>query len=452
MDFRFLLDLAIILISTKMLGVILKKIGLPQVLGAIIAGVILGITGIVKESVPLDVFSEIGVIMIMFTAGMETNFTELKKNGVASIVITTLGVIIPFALGFISALIIPDITLKERMFFGVILTATSVGITVATLKELNALHGKVGSSVITAAILDDIIGIIILAFFTANVSDSTVGGKIVTLFKGDITALSTLIVFINVIAFFIAAIAFGMVMHFLFKILSKKFPHTRRLPIFSLAMCFFYSWAAEKLFGIAAITGAFVAGMMIANMKQTEYVERRVEIGAYLMFSPIFFASIGIKLPYQQIAENFSWGLVGFSLLFVFMGIIGKVIGCGAGSLICKYKFQESLKIGVSMMVRGEVCLIVAQTGVNAGIMSQDYFISIVALIVVSSLLTPIILKVLFKRYPNVVEFEDHFKTPNISMEIEKQTVQEMIVKNPNVDSKVSSTVDSVDDEGNYED
>ena len=165
MDYSFLLDIAIILLSTKIAGVLFKNIGLPQVLGSLVVGIIFGATGIIKNTDSLKLFAEIGVILIMFTAGMETNFKELKNNAAPSIIITLLGVIFPFVFGFGIAFIIPDISLKMRMFFGVILMATSVGITVAALRELNALHGKVGGSVVTAAVLDDIIGIVVLAFF-----------------------------------------------------------------------------------------------------------------------------------------------------------------------------------------------------------------------------------------------------------------------------------------------
>ena len=198
MNYRFLLDLALILVSTKVVGVLFKKIGLSQVLGSLIVGVIFGVTKLIQPSEELTTFSEIGVILIMATAGMGTNFDELKKNAVPSIIITTLGVMVPFVFGFAVAFIIPNITIKMRMFFGVILMATSVGITVAALKEIGVLHGKVGSSVITAAVIDDIIGVVVLAFFTAEASETTIAGRIFKLLKLS-SDVSFLIVLINVI-------------------------------------------------------------------------------------------------------------------------------------------------------------------------------------------------------------------------------------------------------------
>ena len=411
MDYNIFLHLALILLLTKVLGILMRKIGLPQVVGALIAGIVIGVSGIIKDTSELKPFAEIGVVMIMFTAGMETNFKELKKNGVASVLITSLGVIVPLVVGFGISWIIPGITLKERFFFGVILTATSVGITVAVLKEIGKLHGKVGASIVTAAVLDDIIGIVILAFATGSVDSNTWGYKIVDLFGDATKVVSGVQVLINVVVFFILAIACGIVIHFIFKYLSKKFPHTRRLSIFGLATAFLFAWFSEELFGVAAITGAFVAGMMMSNMKQTEYVERRIDMSAYMLFSPIFFANIGIGLDYKALVSNFSWTIVLFSIAFVICGMAAKLVGCGAGGLICRYKPHESLQVGLGMMVRGEVCLIVAQKGIEEGIISASYLPAVILLVIMSSLLTPILLKLTFKKFPTD-ENDDKYETP----------------------------------------
>lgn len=413
--YRFLLDLALILFTTKTLGIIMKKIGLPQVLGALLSGVILGVSKLVNgdNNVGLELFSTIGVNLIMFSAGMETNLKEIKKNGIASILITVLGVIIPLLFGFGVSFIIPNISLKSRWFIGVILTATSVGITVSTLKELGVLHGKVGASIVTAAILDDIIGIIILAFFTANVTENSLGARLITLFGGDYLQLASLVTLLNVILFFAIGIGVGILIHFLFKVLSSHNPHTRRLSIFGLVICFVYAWGAEKLFGVAAITGSFLAGMMISHMPQSAYVEKRIDTSAYMMFSPIFFAYIGISMPYDTLIKNFNLQILFFSLAFVAVGLLSKLIGCGLGARICKYKYNECFKVGIGMMVRGEVCLIVAKSGEAQGLIDTTYFPAIVFLIIISSILVPILLKLLFKKYPatNLVDNNESINT-----------------------------------------
>lgn len=421
-DPRFFLDLVLILFTTKLLGIVMKKLGLPQVLGALIAGILLGVPmihgaggwhGIVQPSAEIATFAAIGVNLIMFSAGMETNFKEIKKNGVASVLITSLGVIVPFLFGFGISFVLGDASfnpevsiMKQRMFFGVILTATSVGITVAALKELGVLHGKVGASIVTAAILDDIIGIVILAFFTADVKSSTIGYKIINACGGNpvSASLAPVSVILNVIFFFLIGIALGVGLHFFFKFMAKRFPHTRRLSIFGLVICFLYAWGAEELFGVAAITGSFLAGMMLSNMKESEYVERRIDMSAYMMFSPVFFANIGIAMPYSALASSFKENaglIIGFSILFVVAGLASKFLGCGAGAAICKYKPNQCVKVGVGMMVRGEVCLIVTQTGVAAGLIKETYYPAIILLIIVSSILTPIVLKLMFRKFPN---------------------------------------------------
>ena len=305
-------EIAITLLATKVFGILLKKIGLPQVLGALLAGVLIGLFNLALSKINPNLFlvngsdpviitlANIGVNLIMFSAGMETNIKEIKKNGVASIVITAMGVIVPFLVGFVISYILPDrlfnqehSILKQRFFFGVILTATSVGITVAVLKELNVLHGKVGASIVTAAILDDIIGIVILAIFTANTERFSVGKAFIGLFSDNPN--SFLVTLLNVVLFFIVAIALGAIAHLVFKKMSEHNPHTRRLSIFSLALCFVFAAFAEAFFGVAAITGSFLAGMMIANMKESEYVERRIDMSAYMMLPISAYRSIIIK-------------------------------------------------------------------------------------------------------------------------------------------------------------
>lgn len=411
MDYSIFLHLAIVLLLSKLLDIVMRKIGLPQVLGSLLAGIIIGVSGLVADGNELKPFAEIGVVMIMFSAGLETNFKELKRNGAASLLITLLGVIVPLAAGLGVSFMIPGLEFKQRIFFGVILTATSVGITVSVLRELDKLHGKVGATIVTAAVLDDIIGIVILAFTSGQVDASTLGYKFVDLFAGDMSGVSEgVITLVNVLFFFVAAVAVGVAVHFLFKFLAKKFPHTRRLPIFGLAMAFLFGWGAEELFGVAAITGAFVAGMMMSNMSQSDYVERRVDMSAYMLFGPIFFANIGISLDYGALVDNFNWAVVGFSIVFVLAGLAAKLFGCGVGCLMCRYKFGESTEVGIGMMVRGEVCLIVAQKGVELGLIDGAYMPAVILLVVVSSLITPILLKVAFRKFPHYDD--DSMQTP----------------------------------------
>lgn len=386
-SFDFLLFLAIILISTKVCGLFTRKINMPQVVGALVAGVILGpsvlnLIQMESDGNFLAYMAEIGVILLMFCAGLETDLTELKENGLASFVVAVCGVLLPLLGGFVSYALYFHVDVSDfrecmkAVFVGVVLTATSVSITVETLRELGHLKGKVGATILGAAIIDDILGIIVLTVVTSledtSVNPATVLGKIALYF-----------VVIGVL-WFILSKAKGWI---------EKKDHLRRTAILSLAFCFLMAYASEQFFGIADITGAYFAGLMLCSMKIESYVERRVSIPSYLIFSPVFFASIGMKTN----LDGLNGSLILFSLILLAIAILTKVLGCGLGAKLCKYTTKESLQIGVGMISRGEVALIVAQKGYQAGMLNDDLFAPIVLVVIVTTLITPILLGMVFK-------------------------------------------------------
>lgn len=392
MEYGFLLDLALILLSTKLMGLLFRRIGLPQVVGALVAGLLIGpavwgpMTGgkfvPVTGSATLDVLAELGVIMIMFSAGLETDLKELKKNGLKAGLIALAGVAVPLGLGFLIAMPFFGTASRDQIlscvFVGVIITATSVSITVETLKELGRLNGAVGTTILSAAIIDDVIGIVILT--------------IVTGMKNPAADTEIYMVFVNTVLFFIAAIAVGIGLNFLFRYLEKRWPHKRRVPIFGLVICLVYAYCAEKIFGIADITGAYLAGIVLSNTKETGYIDRKIDVSSYMLFSPIFFAGIGIDTSF----EGFSTDILWFALLFVAAGIAGKIIGCGGAAKLCGFSCRDSLKIGAGMIARGEVALVVTQKGLSEGIIDSRYLTATVLLVIVTSFLTPVLLKLLF--------------------------------------------------------
>ena len=392
MAYGFLLDLALILLSTKLMGLLFRRIGLPQVVGALVAGLLIGpavwgpMTGgkfvPVTGSSTLDVLAELGVIMIMFSAGLETDLKELKKNGLKAGLIALAGVAVPLGLGFLIAMPFFGTASRDQIlscvFVGVIITATSVSITVETLKELGRLNGAVGTTILSAAIIDDVIGIVILT--------------IVTGMKNPAADTEIYMVFVNTVLFFIAAIAVGIGLNFLFRYLEKRWPHKRRVPIFGLVICLVYAYCAEKIFGIADITGAYLAGIVLSNTKETGYIDRKIDVSSYMLFSPIFFAGIGIDTSF----EGFSTDILWFALLFVAAGIAGKIIGCGGAAKLCGFSCRDSLKIGAGMIARGEVALVVTQKGLSEGIIDSRYLTATVLLVIVTSFLTPVLLKLLF--------------------------------------------------------
>jgi len=255
-----------------------------------------------------------------------------------------------------------------------------VGITVQVLREMGCLKGRIGTTILSAAIIDDIIGIVVLTFVIGMKSPDSDPVKVV----------------VNTLLFFAISLVGGYILYKIFKRIDKLHPHTRRIAILGLAFCLGLSYVAEKYFGIADITGAFVAGIILCNIRDSEYIAEKMDINSYMMFGPVFFASIGLKTD----ISSFSMEILWFSVLFVIVALVTKVIGCGLIAKICRFKFSESLKIGVGMMTRGEVALIVSQKGLSAGILNPVYFTSVILLIIVSSIVTPIILKVLYSKYP----------------------------------------------------
>lgn len=379
-------DLAIIVIAAKAFGVLARKCKAPQVVGEIIAGLLIGpsVFGFVQQSDFLAGMAEVGVVLLMFSAGLETNLKDLLKTGPVALLIACAGVFVPLAggtllyMGFYGAAPWGSEQFYTAVFIGVIMTATSVSITVQSLKEMGKLKGKVGTTILSAAIIDDVIGIIVLTFVVGFKSPDSHPGKVV---------LSTVL-------FFILAIVVGFILYKLFKMVDDRYPHTRRIPIMSLALCFAFAYIAEKYFGIADITGAYVAGIVLCSMRDSSYVEEKMEVSSYMIFGPIFFASIGLKTN----IDNIDGKILLFSLGFVLVAMITKVIGCGLAAKICRFRMADCLKIGVGMMTRGEVALIVAQKGLSVGMLSPVYFTSVILLIIVSSISTPIILKVLYAK------------------------------------------------------
>ena len=419
----FVAILAIILFFTKSLGLIFRKLGLPQVLGFIIAGILIGpaifgdfcgfaligfegtdyysLFQIAEGNGGLEIFSKIGVLLLMFGAGLETNLKDLKNTGLASALIALAGVGVPLLLGFLISLPFGNIglgvhNLYKCLFIGTILTATSVAITVSVLKELGKINTKLGTTIVSAAIIDDVIGIVLLSVVT-GFAKSGAGDQPANGFEAfKATPYGTVIM---IVAFFAVAIALGWVVSKAFKWLDKRWPNKHRLSIYSLVVCFGYSWLAEKVFGVADITGAFLAGIVLStDHRASVYIDHQIEVDSYTLFAPVFFANIGIS------SITFA-GLDPKILLFAFaavvMGLLGKIVGCGAVCKAFKYSWRESAVGGVGMMARGEVALIVTQavtaSSLGANALGGEFMIMTVLLILVSSILTPILLKVLYK-------------------------------------------------------
>lgn len=389
LSYKFLFDIALILLSTKVFGIATKKIKMPQVVGALLAGIVLGpaCLNVLHETDFIGQMSELGVIILMFTAGLETDITELKKTGKASALIAALGVILPLIVGFLVATVFNTETIPgsqvshvlQNVFIGVILTATSVSITVETLKEMGKLSTKAGNTILGAALIDDILGVIALTVVT-GLADSTV---------------NVWIVLLKIILFFIFAGISGYLFYYIFiKMENRYHKDMRRFVIVAFVFCLLLSYCAEEFFGVADITGAFIAGLIISNTERTKYINSRFETLSYILLSPIFFASIGIKVEIGNMTND----LIIFTLILLIVAIITKIVGCAIGAKFFNYSTKESIQVGIGMISRGEVALIVANKGIAIGLMNTSFLAPVVIVVVVTTIITPILLKVAFKN------------------------------------------------------
>lgn len=386
-EYFYLFAIAIILLSTKVLGLIFKKFQMPQVVGALLAGLILGpaMLGVLHETEFTTMLSELGVIVLMFTAGVETDINELKRSGKSSFIIALIGVIVPLLGGFGVSyfLLSPDagdteqLFILKSVFIGVILTATSVSITVETLREMGKLNSKAGNAILGAAIIDDILGIIALTAIS-SLADTTV---------------NIWIVLLKILGFFVFCAVASVVCYYGLKFYMARFKgDLRRFVILAFVICLVMAFISEVFFGVADITGAYVAGLIISCTTKKEYIESRFSTLSYTLLSPIFFASIGLKVVLPEMSGN----IILFAVVLTVVAIITKILGCGIGGKICGFSNKESLQIGVGMVSRGEVALIVANKGAAIGLMSQALFGPIVIVVVVTTIIAPVLLKLAF--------------------------------------------------------
>lgn len=395
--YQFLFDLALILLTTKFMGLLTRKFHMPQVVGALLAGLIFGpaVLNVLTETNFIADSAEIGVIVLMFCAGMETDIGELKKSGKASFIIALIGVIVPLLGGYGVACFFnrPDMiasdaagsTFLQNIFIGVILTATSVSITVETLKEMGKLKTRSGNAILGAAIIDDILGIIALTVITSLADESVKLGMVL----------------LKIAGFFLFAAAVGYLFYKIYwKWNERSDKPLHRYTIVAFVFCLLMAYAAEHFFGVADITGAFIAGLIISCTQRTQYLASKFDTLSYLYLSPIFFASIGLKVKLPEMNAR----IAAFAVVLTVVAVLTKIVGCGLGAKLCGYQNYQSWRIGVGMISRGEVALIVASKGETIGLMGSAFLGPVVIVVVITTIITPILLKLVFKQGGHGVE------------------------------------------------
>lgn len=371
-----ILQLAIIIIASKAAGSLSTRLGQPSVLGKLLIGIVLGpsILGLINETETLAEFSQIGVILLMFIAGLETDIEEFKRTGKASTLVGFGGIIVPLVLGFFAGKIL-NLTTIGSWFLGLLFSATSVSISVQALKEMNKLKTSEGATILGAAVIDDVAVIIALAFLMS--------------FTGS--SVNLIMVILMKILFFAGVIFAGwkIVPWFMSKFTYLKVTET--VISSALAICFVFAYLAEYT-GVAAIIGAYAAGVAISVTKFRDEVLEKVEPISYSIFVPVFFTFVGVTAQFSGISKN-----VGLIIFLSIFAILTKLIGASAGAKLAKFGWKSSFGIGAAMVSRGEVALIMATMGLESKLMSQDLFAVIVVTVLITTIVTPPMIKWLFK-------------------------------------------------------
>lgn len=375
----------IILFTAKLAGYISTRIGQPSVFGELLIGVILGpsllnLTSLsfisnMHISETITELGEIGVMLLMFLAGLELHLKDLAKNTKVAALSGILGVIIPVGMGLLFGELL-GMDFNHSMFLGLTLGATSVSISAQVLIELKIIRSKVGLGLLGAAVFDDVLVILLLSSFIALLSSS--GG-----------AASILLVFGKMLLFFGLSVAFGLWGLPFFTRSVHKLPISQGVTTLAIVVLLFYGLAAELLGGMAAITGAFLAGLMFGRTPEKSIIEGNLHSMSYAFFVPIFFISIGLSVDLHSIDLASIWIIVGISAI----AVVGKIVGAGAGALMAKFNLKEALQLGIGMVSRGEVGLIIAKIGLDSGYLSKDLFSSIIAMILITTVITPPLLR-----------------------------------------------------------
>jgi Kef-type K+ transport system membrane component KefB len=372
----FLIIIAVLAVGGKLAGQVGRHIGLPTAVGKITLGLIIGpaMLGIVHNEGAVIDLASIGVIILMFLAGLETDTETMRRVTVPAFAVAIGGVVFPF-LGGLAIGAVFQLGTSETLFLGAILTATSVSISAQTLRELGHLRSRAGTTILAAAVIDDILGIIVLAFVFA----STGGDPLISIGK--------------MAAFLPLALVLGQrVLAPLASRALPRLPEEAQLAVL-LGGALSYSWAAEHLGGVAAVTGAYMAGLIASQTEMGHSASRGLNWMAYGFFVPISFVAIGLQADFVSLGEA---PLLVLALLAV--AVIAKVGGCFAGARVTGFSGPDSVRVGVGMMSRGEVALVIAAAGLEAGIVERPVFSAAILMTLVTTVLTPIVLKLTYRQ------------------------------------------------------
>ncbi|RXZ82869.1 cation:proton antiporter [Paenibacillaceae bacterium] len=375
---EFILQLALILLATKLAGHLSAALGQPAVLGKLLAGIVLGpaVLGWVQDSSFMSQFAEIGVLLLMFIAGLETDLDQLRKNLKPAFAVAVGGIILPLLGGFAVGELF-GLTTGQSWFLGALFSATSVSISVQVLKEMKQLHTKEAATILGAAVLDDVLVVILLAVLISvlgtggDVALVPLIGKKVVFFAGVLLA-----------GWLVVPRVLGWL---------AKLRVTEPVMAAALIICFLFAYAGELL-GIAGIIGAFAAGLAISQTPFKDAIQHKVEPIAYAVFVPVFFVSIGLHVSFQGVGSQ-----LGLLIVLSIVAVITKLLGGAMGARLTGFQSRSALVIGAGMISRGEVALIIAATGLQTGLLLPEYFTTVIMAVIVTTLVSPPMLKMMYK-------------------------------------------------------
>lgn len=377
MDAKYLLDIGLIILFVRLFNIITEKIKFPKVVGSLLAGVVLGpaFLNFVQPTEEIELLSNISIIFIMFLAGMHTKLKKLIAGTKKFAIIAFLGAFFPIGCGIlVSNLYTSDPSIN--LFFGLALTISSVSITIESLIELKKLKTGIGTAILGAGVIDDLIGIVILTLIQN---------------KDNLSFTMFFKLIIDFILFTALAVAIGFIMYYVFKLISKK--EHDYIPNYAIAYALLLAFLAEY-FNISGVIGAYIAGVVMGTANKTTYTKNHIEDLVYLFFNPIFFASIGLKLT----TLSFSSNIWMFIIIYTLTSIVDKIVGCGIGANMCGYTKKESFQIGIGMAARGEVALIISNTCLDMGIINPEVFSIAIISIVLATLISPLIFSITFEN------------------------------------------------------
>jgi len=381
---EFILSLVLILFFTKIAGSLSVKLGQPSVLGKLIVGIILGpaVFGWVESNEFIHYISEIGVLLLMFMAGLETDLKQLQQNWKAAFSVAVAGIILPF-IGAFGVADLFGLNINSALFLGVLFSATSVSITVQVLKDMDKLNSREGTTILGAAVIDDVLVVILLAVMMS--------------FIGTGEQISVPLLIGKKLVFFVVIILASWIVVPKFMKLLSSLKVTEPIITVALIICFAFSYFAD-LMGMAGIIGAFAAGIAISQTTFKQTVEHKIEPIAYSIFVPVFFLSIGLNVSFDGVGAQ-----LAFVLVLTIVAIMTKMFGGALGARLTGFNNKSSMAIGSGMISRGEVALIIASTGLQAGLLLPEYFTSVILVVIVTTLVAPPILKLFFKESTTVI-------------------------------------------------